>query len=121
MIKTAFVTGAGGFIGSHLTEALLTAGWRVKALVHYNSRSFDSWLEHCPPLLRNELKVIRGDITNSRQMRGAIDGCDTVFHLGALISIPYSYLAPDSYPDSAESFLRIFHESIRIHYAEFFR
>jgi dTDP-glucose 4,6-dehydratase len=95
------VTGAGGFIGSHLVETLLRQGWRVRALVRYNSRSFDGWLEHlvsrAPEAVSAELEIVRGDVTDPFQMRALVAGCDVVFHLAALIGIPYSYAAPASY------------------------
>ncbi|HTX21998.1 MAG TPA: GDP-mannose 4,6-dehydratase [Candidatus Aquilonibacter sp.] len=93
----AFVTGAGGFIASHLVEALLERGWNVTALIHYNSRANWGWLEphhHRAPL---NLKIVLGDITDSFQLREALDSCEVVFHLAALIAIPYSYHAPASY------------------------
>jgi NAD dependent epimerase/dehydratase len=97
MNKTALVTGAGGFIASHLVEALVKEGWQVSALVHYNNRSHWGWLEpyhHKPP---PGLRVILGDITDPFFVRQAVEGMDVVFHLGALIAIPYSYRAPASY------------------------
>jgi dTDP-glucose 4,6-dehydratase len=99
--QLALVTGAGGFIGSHLVEALLGAGWRVRALVHYNSRSHDGWLETLsqgPSALPSPgLEIVRGDVTDPFQMRDLVVGCGLVFHLAALIGIPYSYVAPASY------------------------
>jgi NAD dependent epimerase/dehydratase len=97
MAKRAFLTGAGGFIASHLTEALLKDGWQVTALIHYNSRNDWGWLE---PLHRKppaNLQVLLGDIADPFLMREAVDGSEVVFHLAALISIPYSYQAPASY------------------------
>jgi dTDP-glucose 4,6-dehydratase len=97
MTKKAFVTGAAGFIGSHLVEALLAEGWQVRALVHYNSFASWGWLEH----LRNEpsgrLQVVLGDVQDPFQMQKETRGCDTVFNLASLIAIPYSYDAPASY------------------------
>jgi dTDP-glucose 4,6-dehydratase len=97
MATRAFVTGAGGFIASHLVEALLRRDWQVTALVHYNSRASWGWLEthHCKP--PPNLKVVLGDITDPFLVREALDGCEIVFHLAALIAIPYSYNAPASY------------------------
>jgi dTDP-glucose 4,6-dehydratase len=91
------VTGAGGFIGSHLTEALLASEYEVRALVHYNSRG--SWghldeLQHDHP---QNLEVRLGDVTDPFLTREVVDGCELVFHLAALIAIPYSYQAPASY------------------------
>jgi NAD dependent epimerase/dehydratase len=97
MSPKAFVTGAGGFIGSHLVEALLQQGWHVRALVRYNSRSSWGWLEELRGREKLRLEVLQGDVTDSHQMMEALAGCDTVFHLAALIGIPYSYTAPDSY------------------------
>lgn len=97
MTRKALVTGAGGFIASHLVEALLQRGWHVVALVHYNNRSDWGWLEtrrRQPPA---GLQVIAGDITDPFACRHAMEGCDVVFHLAALIAIPYSYRAPASY------------------------
>lgn len=96
-MKTAVVTGADGFIGSHLTEALLAEGWRVKALAQYNS--FNNWglLEG---VSHPALEVVTGDVRDPNFCRHLVEGADTVFHLAALIAIPYSYVAPDSYIDT---------------------
>jgi NAD dependent epimerase/dehydratase len=91
------VTGSGGFIGSHLTEALLRRGHKVRALVHYNSRSSWGHLDETPAELRSRLEVRLGDVTDSYFMRDLVAGCEVVFHLAALIGIPYSYHAPASY------------------------
>jgi NAD dependent epimerase/dehydratase len=88
------VTGAGGFIGSHLCEALVARGDRVRALVRYNGRGDLGMLELIPPEVRAQLEVVRGDITDPFFVRAAVEGCRTVFHLAALIAIPYSYTAP---------------------------
>ncbi len=93
----AFVTGAGGFIASHLVESLLNQGWQVKALVRYNSRSSWGWLEEIGRDKTDNLEVILGDVADPYQMQDAMKGCETVFHLAALIGIPYSYEAPASY------------------------
>ena len=97
MSHKAFVTGAGGFIGSHLVEALLARGWQVRALVRYNSRSNWGWLEGLKNTKDASLEVVLGDVTDSIQMQQAVRGCDVVFNLAALIGIPYSYEAPLSY------------------------
>src|SRR5215467_3837318 len=91
------VTGAGGFIGSHLVEQLIIHGERVRALVHYNSRNDWGLLELLPPEIRSDVEVISGDIQDPFTVRRAVKGCATVFHLASLIAIPYSYIAPQSY------------------------
>lgn len=92
------VTGADGFIGSHLVEALLQKGCKVKALSQYNSFNNWGWLEDIAP--RENLDVWCGDVRDPEFCRKFIEGADTVFHLAALIAIPYSYIAPDSYVDT---------------------
>jgi NAD dependent epimerase/dehydratase len=89
------VTGAGGFIGSHLTERLVEEGAQVRALVHYNSLRNLGWLGRSPHL--NEIDVVAGDLTDRDCIRQAVKGREILFHLGALIAIPYSYQAPLSY------------------------
>lgn len=91
------MTGADGFIGSHLTEALLSEGCRVKALAQYNSFNNWGWLEEISHPL---LEVVTGDVRDPDFCRSLVKGADTVFHLAALIAIPYSYVAPDSYVDT---------------------
>ena len=93
--KTVLVTGAGGFIGSHLTERLVQLGARTRALVEYNSRGSWDWLDDSP--LKHEMDVVLGDITDPASVADAMKGVDVVFHLAALIAIPYSYRAPLSY------------------------
>lgn len=93
--KKVLVTGAGGFIGSHLTERLVELGARTRAFVHYNSMGTWGWLDHSP--LKEEIEVIAGDISDRDGVRRAVQGVDVVFHLAALIGIPYSYHAPVSY------------------------
>lgn len=95
--KLVVITGAGGFIGSHLTELLVKHCKRVRALVHYNSRSDEGMLELIPRSIHKELEIVFGDIRDPFAMRKLVKGCDIVFHLGALIAIPYSYIAPSSY------------------------
>lgn len=96
-MRKVLVTGAGGFIGSHLTERLLSQGTKVRALVHYNSSNGWGWLEGLAAELKDNLEVISGDIRDPAGMRAALKGCDVVFHLAALIAIPYSYDYPQSY------------------------
>jgi len=95
--KRVLVTGAGGFIGSHLVEELSRSGARVKAFVHYNSRNDWGMLEFLPKDALKEIEVVAGDICDPFSVREAIGGCEVVFHLAALIGIPYSYRAPQSY------------------------
>jgi NAD dependent epimerase/dehydratase len=92
--RPVLVTGAGGFIGSHLTEALAKAGAEVRAFVRYNSRGDHGWLEVADPDVSQEIEVFRGDLGNPEAVAGAMTGREIVFHLGALIPIPYSYLHP---------------------------
>jgi dTDP-glucose 4,6-dehydratase len=92
--RSVLVTGAGGFIGSHLAEALVRAGASVRAFVRYTSRGDYGWLEAADPDVVRELEIFRGDLANPEAVSGAITGRDVVFHLGALIPIPYSYRHP---------------------------
>jgi len=89
------VTGAGGFIGSHLTDRLVELGARVRAFVHYNSLGTWGWLDYSPR--KTEIEVIAGDICDRDRVREAVQGVDVIFHLAALVGIPYSYHAPISY------------------------
>jgi NAD dependent epimerase/dehydratase len=91
------ITGAGGFIGSHVTEALLREGFQVRALARYNGRGDIGHLRHVPDDLRGRLEVRLGDITDPFFVADLVAGCDIVLHLAALIGIPYSYVAPASY------------------------
>ncbi|MEX2283738.1 MAG: GDP-mannose 4,6-dehydratase [Gemmatimonadota bacterium] len=91
------VTGGGGFIGSHLVEELVARGCSVRAFVHYNSRSDWGNLEHVPRKVLQSVEIVPGDIVDPFSVRSAVDGCEVVFHLAALIGIPYSYVAPHSY------------------------
>ena len=92
--RRTLVTGAAGFIGSHLTEALVQAGASVRAFVRYNSRNDYGWLEDLEQSVFENVEIFRGDLANPEAVTGAVADCDTVFHLGALIPIPYSYLHP---------------------------
>jgi len=94
------VTGADGFIGSHLAEELMRQGYDVRAFVFYNSFNSWGWLDHSPPEIRDQLDVFAGDIRDPHGVREAMRGCDAVLHLAALIAIPYSYHSPDTYVDT---------------------
>jgi NAD dependent epimerase/dehydratase len=94
--ETVLVTGAGGFIGSHLVEELLQRGQRVRALVRYTSSGTAGFLEEIAER-RERLEIVHGDIRDARAVRQAAAGCRRIYHLAALIGIPYSYVAPDSY------------------------
>lgn len=91
------VTGADGFIGSHLAEALVVSGRKVRAFAQYNARNHWGWLEDLEAATLEELEVYVGDLRDSLSVSSAVKGCDRVFHLGALIAIPYSYRAPSEY------------------------
>lgn len=95
--QTVLVTGAGGFIGSHLVEALVEKGAKVRAMLKYNSRNDWGNIEQLPQAIQDELEILSGDIADPFFVRQAVKGCHTVFHLAALIGIPYSYIAPQHY------------------------
>jgi len=100
MTERVLVTGAGGFIGSHLAEHLCREGGQVRALVHYNSRGDWGALELAPDEIKGEIEVVAGDVRDYGALRAAVKGCRVVFHLAALIAIPYSYRAPQSYVET---------------------
>lgn len=100
MDKKILITGADGFIGSHLTEELVRKGYNVRAFVYYNSLNSWGWLDHVKPEIKKSLDVFAGDIRDPYGVKQAMKGCETVLHLAALISIPYSYHSPDSYIDT---------------------
>lgn len=94
------VTGADGFIGSHLTEALVRAGYDVRAFVMYNSFNSWGWLDRCGDDVKGKFEVFAGDVRDPNGVRAAMKECDAVLHLAALIAIPYSYHSPDTYVDT---------------------
>jgi len=98
--KKILVTGADGFIGSHLTEELIRQGHDVRAFVMYNSFSSWGWLDESPKQLKDRLDIFAGDIRDPHGVKTAMQGCDIVLHLAALIAIPYSYHSPDTYVDT---------------------
>lgn len=98
--QSVVVTGACGFIGSHLVEALVRRGARVKALTFYNARGSNGWMDDVAGEVRKETQIVAGDIRDAGMMRNLIAKDDTVFHLAALIGIPYSYQAPASYVET---------------------
>lgn len=98
--RRILVTGADGFIGSHLTEALVRAGYDVRAFVYYNSFNSWGWLDHAPSDIRSALEIFSGDVRDPHGMRSALNGCDAVLHLAALIAIPYSYHSPATYVET---------------------
>ena len=100
MTKSIFVTGANGFIGSHLTEKLVEEGYKVKALSEYNSFNDIGWLNDAKPDILRELEIVSGDVRDAGQMMREVRGYDYVLHLASLIAIPYSYYAPQSYIDT---------------------
>lgn len=100
MRNKILVTGADGFIGSHLTEQLVREGYNVKAFVYYNSFNSWGWLDSSPDDIKKDLEVFSGDIRDPHGVKEAMKDCDIVLHLAALIAIPYSYYSPDTYVDT---------------------
>lgn len=100
MKKKILVTGADGFIGSHLTEALVRGGYDVRAFVLYNSFNSWGWLDRCASDVKGQFEVFAGDVRDPNGVRTAMKDCDAVMHLAALIAIPYSYHSPDTYVDT---------------------
>jgi NAD dependent epimerase/dehydratase len=94
------VTGADGFIGSHLVEQLVHKGYRVRAFALYNSFNSWGWLDQCPKEIKGQFEVVLGDIRDPHGVREAMKGCDAVLHLAALIAIPFSYHSPDTYVET---------------------
>ena len=99
-MRKVLVTGADGFIGSHLVENLLEKGYDVRAFVYYNSFNTWGWLDKLPKNKRDQIEIFAGDVRDPNGVREAMKGVDGVFHLAALIAIPFSYHSPDSYVDT---------------------
>ena len=99
-MSKVLITGADGFIGSHLTEALVHKGFDVRAFVLYNSFNSWGWLDYTDSEIKKQIEVFAGDVRDPHGVKTAMEGCDIVFHLAALIAIPYSYQSPDSYIDT---------------------
>ena len=101
--RSVLVTGAGGFIGSHLTRALVRSGARVRALCRYNAYEAQGALEWLDPDVRAEVDVVMGDVRDGESVQQAIRGCDAVCHLAAHIGIPYSYANPRAFFERSET------------------
>ncbi|MCU6733103.1 NAD-dependent 4,6-dehydratase LegB [Diplocloster agilis] len=99
-MKKVLVTGSDGFIGSHLTETLVKKGYEVKAFVYYNSFNSWGWLDNVSKDIMKHVEVFQGDIRDPHGVKESLQGCDAVFHLAALIAIPFSYYSPDTYVDT---------------------
>ena len=100
MKNRILVTGSEGFIGSHLVEKLIKSGFSVRAFVNYNFQNHWGWLDHVDEKIKKEVEVISGDIRDFDCVKSAVNKCDYIFNLAALIGIPYSYRAPKSYLDT---------------------
>src|SRR3990167_4445358 len=98
--KKVLVTGAEGFIGSHLVEKLVKKGCHVRAFVFYNSFGSWGWLDELSPEIKNNIEIFLGDVRDPNGVKVATKGCEIIFHLAALIGIPYSYHSPDTYIDT---------------------
>ena len=98
--STILITGADGFIGSHLTEVLVRQGFTVRAFVYYNSFNSWGWLDQCADDIKGQFEIFPGDIRDPHGVKEAMKGCDAVLHLAALIAIPFSYHSPDTYVDT---------------------
>lgn len=98
--STILVTGADGFIGSHLIEALVRSGYRVRAFIMYNSFNSWGWLDHCAPDVKDQFEIFAGDIRDPHGVKEAMKDCEAVLHLAALIAIPFSYHSPSAYVDT---------------------
>lgn len=99
-MNKVLVTGSEGFIGSHLTELLIKEGYNVRAMVQYNSFNNWGWIDTFDKEIKDDLEVFLGDVRDPNGVREAMKGCNAVFHLAALIAIPYSYYSPDMYVDT---------------------
>jgi dTDP-glucose 4,6-dehydratase len=99
-MNKVLITGADGFIGSHLTESLVREGYSVRAFVMYNSFNSWGWLDHASAEIKKNIEIFAGDIRDPHGVNDAMRGCDAVIHLAALIAIPYSYHSPDTYVDT---------------------
>lgn len=99
-MKKVLITGAGGFIGSHLTELLIEKGYDIRAFVHYNSLNTWGWIDTLSEEIKKHINVFAGDVRDPNGVKEAMKDCDAVFHLAALIAIPFSYHSPDTYVDT---------------------
>lgn len=100
MTKRVLITGAGGFIPSHVVELCVEKGYKVRALIHYNSMNNWGWLDTVDNLIMDNVEIFTGDVRDPNGVRESMKGCEYVIHMAALIAIPYSYHSPDSYVDT---------------------